>query len=119
MLCARGQVMPRGQGAKVRSRLAAAREQLGWSQARLMSELERRGRATGFEVMARTSLKTALSRWENGHFLPDRDYRRLFRDIYGMTDAELGFGSVSVLPVQQERAAVQLGGHTAASTPEC
>ena len=103
----------------MRNRLAAAREGLGWSQARLVSELERCGRATGFAVMATTSLKTAVSRWENGHFLPDRDYRRLFRDIYGMTDAELGFASVAVVPVQQERAAVQLGGRLTASTPEC
>ena len=103
----------------MRNRLAAAQEGLGWSQARLVSELECRGRATGFAVMATTSLKTAVSRWENGHFLPDRDYRRLFRDIYGMTDAELGFASVAVVPVQQERAAVQLGGRLTASTPEC
>ena len=103
----------------MRSRLAAAREDLGWSQARLVSELERRGRTTGLAVMATTSLKTALSRWENGHVIPDRDYRRLFRDIFGMTDAELGFAFVAVVPVQQERAAVQLGGRLAASTPEC
>jgi transcriptional regulator with XRE-family HTH domain len=75
------------------SRLSAARADRAWSQARLVSELERRGRSTGFAVMARSSLKTALSRWENGHFVPDRHYRRLFRQIYGLTDAELGFAT--------------------------
>ena len=42
--------------------------------------------------MTSASLKTKLSRWENGHEavgLPE--YRRLFREIYGRTDAELGF----------------------------
>ena len=37
-------------------------------------------------------MKTKLSRWENGHEavgLPE--YRRLFREIYGRTNAELGF----------------------------
>ena len=41
--------------------------------------------------MRRASLKTSLSRWENGHHAPDRHYRRLFREIFGLTDAELGF----------------------------
>ena len=103
----------------MRSKLAAAREELGWSQTRLVSELERRGRATGFTVMARTSLKTALSRWENGHFLPDRDYRRLFRDIFGMTDAELGFASAALVAVEQDHAVVELGGRIPASTSDC
>ena len=47
--------------------------------------------------MSAASLKTKLSRWENGHEavgLPE--YRRLFRDIYGRTDAELG------LPVEDD-----------------
>jgi tetratricopeptide (TPR) repeat protein len=42
--------------------------------------------------MTATSLKTKLSRWENGHehvSLPI--YRRLFREIYGRTNEELGF----------------------------
>jgi tetratricopeptide (TPR) repeat protein len=41
--------------------------------------------------MAVASLRTAVSRWENGHVIPDAHYRRLFREIYGLTDAELGF----------------------------
>lgn len=44
------------------------------------------------------SLRTALSRWENGHNGPDRQYRRLFSEIYGLTDVELGFG-VDPVPV--------------------
>ena len=75
----------------MRSRLSTAREERSWSQARLMSELERRGRLAGVPVMSRASLKTALSRWENGHTVPDRQYCRLFREIFGLTDVELGF----------------------------
>jgi hypothetical protein len=92
----------------VRSKLAAARDELGWSQARLISELKRRGRAAGFAVMGRSSLKTALSRWENAHFVPDQHYRRLLRDIFGATDDELGFASVTVCAVDQNLRSVQI-----------
>jgi tetratricopeptide (TPR) repeat protein len=101
----------------VRSKLAAAREELGWSQARLVSELERRGRTTGMPVMSTASLKTALSRWENGHFLPDQHHRRLLRDIFGLTDVELGFVPAAVI-VEQDQA-VELGSRIAPSTLEC
>lgn len=87
------------------SRLAAARDQLGWSQARLVSELERRSRTTGLVVMSTSSLKTALSRWENGHVTPDRHYRQLLRDIYGLSDTDLGFPSLTVATVEPAQAA--------------
>jgi transcriptional regulator with XRE-family HTH domain len=119
MLSASGQVISRDQEADVRSRLAAAREQLGWSQARLMSELEHRGRTAGIAVMTRSSLKTALSRWENGHVIPDRHYRRLLREIYGLTDTELGFASVAVMAVQEDHIAVEFRGRNATSSQEC
>jgi transcriptional regulator with XRE-family HTH domain len=54
--------------------LRTAREARGWSQPRLLHEL-----------------KTQLSRWENGHRVPDQAYRRLFREIYAMSDEQLGF----------------------------
>ena len=80
-----------------------------------MSESERRGRTTGFAVMGRSS----LSRWENGHVIPDRHYRRLLRDIYGLTDAEPGFASATVMGVEQDQAAGELRGRVANSTQEC
>ena len=52
----------------------------------------RRAEKLNFSIMSPASLKTKLSRWENGHepvSLPE--YRRLFRDIYGRTNEELGF----------------------------
>lgn len=83
------------------STLRTARDERGWSQTRLMSELQRRGRAIHFAVMAPASLRTAVSRWENGHVIPDQHYRRLFRDIYGLTDAELGFAAHATHGEQQ------------------
>ena len=37
------------------------------------------------------SLKTTISRHENGHVIPGEDWRRLYRLAYGRTDEELGF----------------------------
>lgn len=41
--------------------------------------------------MSETSLKTNLSRWENGRQQVSAKYRPLFREIYGRTNEELGF----------------------------
>lgn len=74
------------------TRLQAVRKQLGYSAATTISLLTRRAAAHHITIMSPVSLKTKLSRWENGHEavgLPE--YRRLFREIYGRTDAELGF----------------------------
>lgn len=97
MLAASSQEVPRViLGGNVHSRLRAARDERNWSQSRLMSELARRGRAASVPVMAPASLRTAVSRWENGHVVPDAHYRRLLREIYGLTDAELGFATSAV-----------------------
>jgi tetratricopeptide (TPR) repeat protein len=75
-----------------RTTLQAARRQLGYSAAKTIAMLERQPRADQITITTSTSLKTKLSRWENGHEsvgLPE--YRRLFRKIYGRTNAELGF----------------------------
>jgi hypothetical protein len=36
-------------------------------------------------------LKSRVSRWENGHAIPDEFYRQLLREALGMDDRELGF----------------------------
>jgi hypothetical protein len=75
-----------------RTKLQAVRRQLGYSAAKAIAMLERQARADQIAIMTPASLKTKLSRWENGHEsvgLPE--YRRLFREIYGRTNAELGF----------------------------
>jgi hypothetical protein len=47
--------------------------------------------------MSRESLKTAISRWENGHVQPDSHYRGILRSIFGLTDEELGFVNAKVI----------------------
>jgi tetratricopeptide (TPR) repeat protein len=75
-----------------RTKLQAVRRELGYPAATVLRLLAERARAHNVGIMTPASLKTKLSRWENGHEavgLPE--YRRLFREIYGRTDVELGF----------------------------
>ncbi|MFC4003982.1 tetratricopeptide repeat protein [Prauserella oleivorans] len=73
------------------TRLQAVRKHLGYKADEVIRLLIQRGEALGVPVMSPTSLKTKLSRWENGHEQVSEPYRRLFRDIYGRTNEELGF----------------------------
>ena len=70
--------------------LRAARRARGWSQSEAARELARLARTSGAPVAAATSLKTLLSRWENGHAVPEPQYRTLLAELYGRTAAELG-----------------------------
>jgi tetratricopeptide (TPR) repeat protein len=75
-----------------RTKLQAVRHELGYSAATVINLLIRQAQVRNIPIMTAASLKTKLSRWENGHEavgLPE--YRRLFREVYGRTDAELGF----------------------------
>ena len=77
---------------EIRTKLQAVRRELGYPAATVLRLLAERARAHNVAIMTPASLKTKLSRWENGHEavgLPE--YRRLFREIYGRTDVELGF----------------------------
>jgi transcriptional regulator with XRE-family HTH domain len=71
--------------------LQAARHAKGWSQSRAAWELIQLAKRKKISVASNRSLKTQLSRWENGHITPDF-YRPLLCDLYGATSAELGFG---------------------------
>src|SRR5690348_10831101 len=75
-----------------RTKLQAVRQELGYSAAATITLLQQHADAHRTQIMSPASLKTKLSRWENGHEavgLPE--YQRLFREIYGRSDAELGF----------------------------
>ncbi len=72
--------------------LKSVRQQLGWSQSRAISAIRAESRAAGVEAPAAASLKTQLSRWENGHRTPDAFYRRLLERTYGKPAEELGIG---------------------------
>ena len=75
-----------------KTKLQAVRTELGYSAATVITLLTRRAAALNIPIMSPASLKTKLSRWENGHeAIGLTDYRRLFREIYGRTNTELGF----------------------------
>lgn len=54
-----------------------ARRHRGWSQARLLQAMREHAKIEGVELMNSTSLRVALSRWENGHHRPDGLHARL------------------------------------------
>ncbi len=71
--------------------LQTVRRHLGYTAAQVIDLLTRRADALYLPIANKASLKTKLSRWENGKEHPSEIYRRLFREIYGRTSAELGF----------------------------
>ena len=73
--------------------LQAVRHARGWSQARVVWELTRLAGRKGVTVASGASLKTLLSRWENGHATPQYFYQDLLCSLYDATLRELGFGS--------------------------
>ncbi|HEY5847240.1 MAG TPA: helix-turn-helix transcriptional regulator, partial [Microlunatus sp.] len=73
--------------------LKRARVDREWSQSRLIAAMETEARRMRMPIASRASLKTQLSRWENGHRTPDALYQRLFECVYGMTASQLGFES--------------------------
>ncbi|WP_027946053.1 hypothetical protein [Amycolatopsis taiwanensis] len=75
------------------TQLQAARRQLGYKASEVIAMLLQRAHSLDIPVMTPTSLKTKLSVWENGHEQVSEPYRRLFRDVYGRTNEELGFPS--------------------------
>src|SRR5918998_5622188 len=71
--------------------LQTVRRQLGYTGTQVIDLLPRRADACNLPIANKASLKTKLSRWENGKEQPSQTYRQLFREIYGRTNAELGF----------------------------
>jgi transcriptional regulator with XRE-family HTH domain len=72
------------------SALRAARAERNWSQSRVIAELQKHARSLGVTLPSPSSLKTELSRWENGHRTPDAFYQRLFAMAYGRSPEDLG-----------------------------
>jgi transcriptional regulator with XRE-family HTH domain len=73
------------------TQLRAARTARGWSQSDAARELAALGRVRGLPTAAPASLKSLLSRWENGHAVPEPQYRSLLEELYDRAPAELGF----------------------------
>lgn len=79
--------------------LKQARHSAGWSQEQVIVRVEALGRAMGIALPARSSLRTLLSAFENGHRRVPEQYWPVFRELYRATDAELGFQQeAKVLP---------------------
>lgn len=76
------------------TQLQAVRRQLGYKAEEVVRMLRQRAYSLDIPVMTAASLKTKLSVWENGHEQVSEPYQRLFRDIYGRTNEELGFPPV-------------------------
>lgn len=73
------------------SRIRSARIDRGWSQSQLIGELERVAARRGTRLPSRETMKSRVSRWENGRARPDDFYRPLLREAFGLDDRELGF----------------------------
>lgn len=76
-------------------RIAELRRGLGWGQERLLAELEQHARRLGRASPTRNSLRTSLSRWENGHNVPDESSRELLCAALGCAEEALGVGESS------------------------
>jgi transcriptional regulator with XRE-family HTH domain len=83
------------------SRLGEARRARGWTQGQVLLRLRRQADVEGFRLPGEASLRTQLSRWENGRRVGKEMYRSLFREIFRATDAEL-LRSRSPFVVSQE-----------------
>lgn len=69
--------------------LRSARTARGWSQERLVREIEQYARRNVTDVASTASLRVYVSEWENGkRTLSDR-YAGILRKLLGVTDAEL------------------------------
>jgi tetratricopeptide (TPR) repeat protein len=71
--------------------LQTVRRHLGYTAVQVIDLINRRAHALNLPIATKVSLKTKLSRWENGKEQPSEIYQRLFREVYGRTNAELGF----------------------------
>jgi len=71
--------------------LQAARLARGWTQAQVIFALTQQAKAARVPIADGSSLKTMLSRWENGRGHPDATYQRLFCHLFGLDMDELGF----------------------------
>ncbi|GLY82011.1 XRE family transcriptional regulator [Actinoallomurus iriomotensis] len=75
--------------------LRRTRAEFGWKVPRLISALRRCAAQLGMRLGSDKSLKTTISRHENGHIAPGEEWRKLYRLVYGRTDEELGFLDVA------------------------
>lgn len=73
--------------------LRRTRSEFGWKVPRLIAALRRCAPQAGMTLGSDKSLKTTISRHENGRVIPGEEWRKLYRLVYGRTDEELGFAT--------------------------
>lgn len=69
--------------------LRSARTARGWSQERLVREIEQHARRHVTDVASTASLRVYVSEWENGKRNISDRYAAILRQLLGVTDAEL------------------------------
>ncbi len=67
------------------TQLRRARAEAQWSQTQLIAAMRRAAPSLKIRLPDNESLKTNVTRWENGHVMPGPDYRKLLRVVYGST----------------------------------
>lgn len=70
-------------------KLRDARIARGWSQARLIREIEQYAERKMLAVASSRSLRVYVSEWENGRRTISADYAAILRGLLGLTDSEL------------------------------
>lgn len=78
--------------------IRAARQARGWSQAEAARALAHAAERRGEAAATAASLKTLLSRWENGHSVPEPSYRDLLAHLYGCAVTDLGLAPSEPAP---------------------
>ncbi|WP_280253490.1 helix-turn-helix domain-containing protein [Nocardia abscessus] len=71
------------------SLLRSARRARGWSQARLITALREQAERDRVRLMTPASLRVALSRWENGHVVPDEVHSRLLCRVLELDEGDV------------------------------
>lgn len=89
-----GMLLLTGDDAKLRAvqvsnRLREIRKARGWSQDRLIREIERFAHQHMLDVASTASLRVYVSEWENGKRQVSERYAHILRPLFGVTDAEL------------------------------
>lgn len=91
------------------TRLQAVRLEMGWKQAQTIHALQQVAGGEGVSIATVRSLKTMLSRWENGHDCPDPVSQRLLCRVYGRTPEELGLARDDKAAIVLPRVAPAVG----------
>jgi tetratricopeptide (TPR) repeat protein len=92
--------MAQASPARGNAALRGARVRFGYSQAHAADMFVRTAKASRIPMQPDVQgLRGTISRWENGHQIPDELARRVLRIMYSATDTELGFTSEAVAVV--------------------